>query len=76
MEEIDLADIHRHIFKIAHGGRFVAYEYIEGKVSDLSDISIHFFKDLVEYLQSHQLGDTVDSKFLANPLAIWQNILD
>jgi len=34
IEEVDLADIHGHIFKLVDGGRFVAYEYVEGKASN------------------------------------------
>jgi hypothetical protein len=64
MEEVNLADVHGHIFKLVGGGRFVAYEYVEGKASDLSDISTDFFKDLVEYLQSHQLEATVGLQIL------------
>jgi hypothetical protein len=36
----------------------VAYEYVKGKPSNLSNISTDFFKDLVEYLQSRQLEAT------------------
>jgi hypothetical protein len=64
MEKVNLADVHGHIFKLVDGGRFVAYEYVEGKASDLSDISTDFFKDLVEYLQSHHLDDTVGLQIL------------
>ncbi|KAF4636179.1 hypothetical protein G7Y89_g1901 [Cudoniella acicularis] len=50
IEEVNLVDVYGHIFKLVDGGHFVAYEYVEGKASDLSDISTDFFKDLVEYL--------------------------
>ena len=53
MEEVNLTEVHGHIFKLVDGGLFVAYEYVEGKASDLSDISTDFFKGLVEYLRSH-----------------------
>ncbi|KAF4625639.1 hypothetical protein G7Y89_g12526 [Cudoniella acicularis] len=58
------SDVHGHIFKLVDGGHFVAYEYVEGKASDLSDISTDFFKDLVEYLKSHQLEATVGLQIL------------
>jgi hypothetical protein len=64
MEEVNLEDVHGHIFKLVDGGHFVAYEYVEGKANDLSDISTYFFKDLVEYLKSHQLEATVGLQIL------------
>jgi hypothetical protein len=42
----------------------VAYEYVKGKASNLSNISTNFFKDLVKYLQSHQLKATVKLQIL------------
>jgi hypothetical protein len=59
IEKVNLADIHGHIFKLVNGGRFIAYEYVKGKASNLSNISTDFFKDLVKYLQSHYLDNTV-----------------
>jgi len=64
IEEVNLADVHGHIFKLADGGSFVAYEYVEGKASNLSDISIYFFKDLIEYLKLHQLEAIVGLQIL------------
>ena len=64
MQEVNLADVHGYIFKLVDACYFVAYEYVEGKASDLSDISTDFFKDLVEYLQSHQLEATVGLQVL------------
>jgi hypothetical protein len=64
MEKVNLVDVYGHIFKLVDKGRFVAYEYVKGKASDLSDISTDFFKDLVEYLQSHHLDDTMGLQIL------------
>ncbi|KAF4626745.1 hypothetical protein G7Y89_g11409 [Cudoniella acicularis] len=57
-ERLGIHLIHSHAKVVA------AYEYVEGKASDLSDISTNFFKDLVEYLQSHQLEATVGLQIL------------
>jgi hypothetical protein len=64
IEEVNLADVHGHIFKLVDGGLFIAYKYVKGKAYNLSDISTDFFKDLVEYLRSHQLEATVGLQIL------------
>lgn len=59
MEEVNLVEVHGHIFKLVDEDRFVAYEYVEGGVNDLSSISTDFFKELAGYVRSNGLGETV-----------------
>jgi hypothetical protein len=66
IEEVDLAAVHGHIFKLVAGDRFVAYEYAEGRVNDLSDISPDFIKELVDYLRSNSLEEAVGLQILGH----------
>lgn len=59
MEDVNLAEVHGHIFKLIDDDRFVAYEYVEGKASDLSNISTGFFKELAGYVRANGLGEIV-----------------
>ena len=59
MEEVNLTEVHGHIFKLVDEDRFVAYEYAEGKANDLSNISGGFFKELAEYVHLYRLGETM-----------------
>lgn len=40
--------------------RFVAYEYVEGRTTDLSNISSDFFKELAAYLRLNNLEESVE----------------
>ena len=64
IEEVNLAAVHGHIFKLVDGDRFVAYEYVEGKAHDFSDINAAFFGELVEYLRCNGLDTTVGLQIL------------
>ena len=59
LEEVNLAEVRGHIFVLVEEGRFVAYEYVEGRVNGLSSVSSSFFKDFATYVRSNGLGDTV-----------------
>lgn len=59
LEEVNLAEVRGHIFVLVEEDRFVAYEYIEGRVNGLSSVSSSFFKDFAAYVRSNGLGDTV-----------------
>ncbi len=58
MEEINRGDVHGHIFKLI-GDSFVAYEYVQGAATDLSNINPAFFEELVGYLHANSLEDIV-----------------
>lgn len=64
IEEVNLAAVHGHIFKLADGDRFIAYEYVEGKANDFSDINASFFKELVECLRCNGLDTAVGLQIL------------
>ncbi|KAH6975816.1 hypothetical protein EDB80DRAFT_594437 [Ilyonectria destructans] len=64
IEEVDLTAVHGHIFKLVAGDRFVAYEYAEGRVNNLADVSPRFIKELAEYLHSNRLEETVGLQIL------------
>ena len=59
LEEVNLAEVRGHIFALVEEDRFVAYEYVEGRVNDLSSVSPGFFKDFAAYVRLNGLGNTV-----------------
>lgn len=59
MEEINLAEVHGHVFKLVDEHRFIAYEYVEGKARDLSYFGIDFSEELAEYVRLKGLEETV-----------------
>lgn len=59
MEEVNLAEVHGHVFMLVGDHRFTTYEYAEGKARDLSHISIDFFGELAEHVRSISLGETI-----------------
>lgn len=64
IEELDLATVQGHIFKLVAGDQFVAYEYAECRVNDVSDISFDFIRELVDYLRSNSLEGAVGLQIL------------
>ncbi|KAL9103232.1 MAG: hypothetical protein Q9163_001719 [Psora crenata] len=64
LEEVNLAEVHGHVFMLVEEDRFVAYEYVEGRVNGLSNIKPGFFKDFAAYVRSNNLGDTVGLEIL------------
>ncbi|KAG8427153.1 hypothetical protein J3459_007467 [Metarhizium acridum] len=64
IEELDLATVQGHIFKLVAGDRFVAYEYTERRVNDVSDISFDFIRELVDYLRFNSLEGAVGLQIL------------
>lgn len=57
IEDVDISDIHSHIFQLSPDGRLVAYEYREGPPINVSDIDLSFFEDVFRYLLEHNLID-------------------
>ena len=55
-EMIDLSEIHGHIFTLHPAGGFVAYEYQNGPVPDLSTMTDAFFAELSWYLAKNDLS--------------------
>lgn len=60
-ETIDLGKIHGHIFALRPTGGFVAYEYQDGPVPDLSAINEAFFAELVLYLARNDLSSLLET---------------
>ncbi|KAL8894792.1 MAG: hypothetical protein Q9207_008409, partial [Kuettlingeria erythrocarpa] len=57
--EVNLAEVHGHVFKLVDENRFVAYEYVVGRGNDLSNIGAGFLIELAGYIESNGLGETV-----------------
>lgn len=66
IEEVNLEDIHGHIFALAGDGRFVAYEYRERPPFDMADVKPEFFRDIIQYLRSNNLEDLLGLQVLSN----------
>ena len=64
MSNVDLTQIHGHIFKYVGAGCFLAYEYEPGSVTDLSSVSENFFKDLIDCLCTLGLQDVLGLQVL------------
>ena len=62
--DINLAEIHGHIFKLTAGGEMQAYEYRQGPTASLDDVDPAFFQDLVSYLRAHHLVDLLGLQVL------------
>ncbi|PMD60551.1 uncharacterized protein K444DRAFT_528535, partial [Hyaloscypha bicolor E] len=79
IEEVNLADIYGHIFKLVDGGRFIAYEYIKGKASplpDLFEVNSTFLLELAEYLITNNLLKLIGLQVIdPNPIYILELIL-
>ena len=55
-DTIDLLNIHRHIFALRSAGGFVAYEYQDGPMPDLSAINEAFLTEFILYLVRNNLS--------------------
>lgn len=63
--DINLEEIHGHIFKLTASGEMQAYEYRQGPTVSLGDVDPKFFEELVQYLQSNLLVDILGLQVLA-----------
>lgn len=59
ISQIDLNNIHGHIFKLTPRGSLVAYEFREGSLEDVTGIEAAFFQDLIDYLRQHNLASVL-----------------
>jgi hypothetical protein len=66
IEEVNLEDIHGHIFTLAGNGRFIAYEYRERPLFDMADVKPEFFHDVIQYLRSNNLENLLGLQVLSN----------
>jgi hypothetical protein len=65
-QDVNLAEVHGHIFQLIGEDRFVAYEVTEGKLSDFSDISADFFRELALYLRDNALDQSLGLEVLGD----------
>jgi hypothetical protein len=66
IEEVNLEDVHGHIFALTGDGRFVAYEYREGPLFNMADVKPEFFHDVIQYLLSNNLENLLGLQVLSN----------
>ena len=59
LKDVNLEEVHGHIFMLVGEDRFVAYEYVEGRATDLSSIGSDFFKELATFVRLNGLEGTV-----------------
>ena len=77
-EMIDPSEIHGHVFALSPAGGFVAYEYQDGPVPDLSTINDAFFAELSRYLAKNDLSSLLGLQVRVEgvPESIVELILD
>ncbi len=56
IQDINLDDIHSHIFMLSPDNRLVAYGYREGPPNDMTGTDPAFFQELIEYLQKKRFS--------------------
>lgn len=62
--DINLEDIHGHIFKLTSSGNMQAYEYHEGPIMGMNDVDPGFFHELIEYLKVNSLTNILGLQVL------------
>ena len=77
-DTIDLSKIHGHIFALRSAGGFVAYEYQDGPMPDLSAINKAFFAELALYLARNNLSSLLGLQVRLEgvPESMFELILD
>ena len=55
--ELDLSNIHGHIFALNPDSQFKAYEYREGSLAAVNSEKQHLYRPFAAFLQKHQLAD-------------------
>lgn len=74
---VDLSTVHGHIFVVTGDG-FIAYEYQDGPMPDLSRISKEFFRGFADYLVTNGLTNLLGLQVLIKKMdqTMWELILD
>ena len=65
IEDLNINEMHGHIFRLAHEGKFQAYEYREGFCA-FQDVDPAFFRALAEYLLVNQITDLLGLQVLSS----------
>ena len=55
LKEIDVDNIHGHIFMLTNEDRFIPYEYVQGRAKNLPSIASGFFKEFAAFIQANGL---------------------
>ncbi|KAF3484275.1 uncharacterized protein GIQ15_03599 [Arthroderma uncinatum] len=66
INEVDLNNVHGHIFALTSAHDFVAYEYQDGPMPDLSGIEPAFFTELIAYLIDNRLSAVLGLQVLGS----------
>jgi hypothetical protein len=77
IDAVDLSTVHGHIFVLKNDG-FIAYEYQDGPMPNLSSIGKEFFADFIDYLVTNGLTNLLGLQVLINGMdqTMWELILD
>lgn len=77
IDAVDLSTIHGHIFVLTSDG-FIAYEYQDGPMPDLSSVGEEFFADFIDYLITNGLTNLFGLQVLIDNMGqtMWELILD
>ncbi|MCJ1377782.1 hypothetical protein MMC17_000878 [Xylographa soralifera] len=77
IDAVDLSIVHGHIFVLTKDG-FIAYEYQDGPMPDLSSIGNEFLVDFVDYLVTNGLTNLLGLQVLLDGMdqTMWELILD
>lgn len=78
VDAVDLSKIHGHIFALHSAGGFVAYEYQDGPMPDLSVIKEAFFTEFILYLVRNNLSSLLGLQVRLEgvPESMFELILD
>jgi len=77
IDAVELSTVHGHIFVLTRDG-FIAYEYQDGPMPNLSSVGKEFFTDFVDYLVTNGLTDLLGLQVLIDGMdhSMWELILD
>ena len=71
--DVNLKEIHGHIFMLVDDDKLVAYEYRDGAPIDISAVNSSFFLDFIKYLKLHRLNKLLGLQSLNGMPAINMN---
>jgi hypothetical protein len=77
IDAVDLSIVHGHIFVLTSDG-FIAYEYQDGPMLDLSSVGKEFFAGFIDYLITNDLTNLLGLQVLVDGMdqTMWELILD
>lgn len=77
IDAVELSNVHGHIFVLTSDD-FIAYEYQDGPIPDLSSVGKEFFADFIDYLITNGLANLLGLQVLIDGMdqSMWELILD